>query len=65
MSERQTIYELIERARRHVMTDQEREAQRRSFAYSNAHLDNPAITRADIDHAAEMLAGKAAAEEGR
>ena len=46
---------LIERARRHVTTDQEREAQIRSFAYGNTHLENPAITKADIDRASESL----------
>lgn len=36
---------LIERARTHVMTDGEREAQARSFAYGNAAIDNPDVTR--------------------
>lgn len=46
---------LIERARAHVMTQPEREAQTRSFAYGNTHLENQAITKADIDKAAESL----------
>lgn len=46
---------LIERARRHVMTEQERETQIRSFAYGNTHLENETITKADIDRAAETL----------
>lgn len=46
---------LIERARRHSMTDQEREAQIRSFAYGNTHLENGTITKADIDKAADSL----------
>jgi hypothetical protein len=46
---------LIERARRHVTTEQEREAQIRSFAYGNTHLENESITRADIDRAAESI----------
>ena len=46
---------LIERARRHVTTEEEREAQIRSFAYGNTHLENAAITKADIDRAADSL----------
>jgi hypothetical protein len=46
---------LIERARRHTTTEQEREAQIRSFAYGNTRLENEAITKADIDRAAESL----------
>ena len=46
---------LIERARSHVMTEPEREAQIRSFAYGNTHLENETITKADIDRAAETL----------
>lgn len=39
----------------------EREAQRRSFAYGNAHLDNPAITREMIEEASDSLLSKAQA----
>ena len=46
---------LIERARRHVTTEQEREDQIRSFAYGNTRLENDSITRADIDKAAESV----------
>lgn len=35
------------------MTPEQREEQRRSFAFGNANLDNPAITREMIDDAAE------------
>ncbi len=37
------------------MTPEEREEQRRSFAYGNVAIDNPTITRANIDTAAERL----------
>ena len=37
------------------MTDHEREAQRRSFAYGNTHIGNPRITRETVDQAAEAL----------
>ena len=38
------------------MTPEEREEQRRSFAYGNAALSNPNITREMVDDAAERLA---------
>jgi hypothetical protein len=38
-----------------AMTDEEKEAQRRSFAYGNLAIENPDITREDIDRAAERL----------
>ena len=46
---------LIERARTVMMTPEQEEEQRRSFAYGNTHIENPLITRATIDEAAEKL----------
>lgn len=46
------LNKLIDDARDHVMTDEEREAQRRSFAYGNVHLHNPLVTRQMIDEVA-------------
>lgn len=46
---------LIERARSIEMTPAEREEQRRSFAYGNANIENPAVTRDVIDKAAAAL----------
>ena len=37
------------------MTPDQREQQRRSFAYGNVHLHNGAVTREDVDRAAEEL----------
>lgn len=37
------------------MTEEEREAQRRSFAYGNAKLHNPSITRELVDEVANNL----------
>ncbi len=37
------------------MPMEEREAQRRSFAFGNTHFENPLITRDMIDRAAERL----------
>jgi hypothetical protein len=38
------------------VSPEEREAQRRSFAYGNTHIENERITRKSIDEAAEKLA---------
>lgn len=40
------------------MTDEDRERQRRSFAYGNLKIGHPDVKREDIDRAAEALAGK-------
>lgn len=44
--------EMIEKARQYTMTSEEREAQRRSFAYGNVAIDNPNVTREHINAAA-------------
>ena len=49
------LEKLIEEARKHKITPEERDAQVRSFAYGNAHLENSAITRAGIDEAMDAL----------
>jgi hypothetical protein len=46
---------LIEEARKHNVTPEERDAQVRSFAYGNTHFENPAITRANVDEAMDAL----------
>jgi hypothetical protein len=46
---------LIELAKKHQMTDEERSAQVRSFAYGNTHFENESITKADIDKAMDTL----------
>jgi len=48
----ENLKELIEMARRHQVTPEEREAQVRSFAYGNTHFENQTITKEDIDKAA-------------
>jgi hypothetical protein len=35
------------------MTPEEQEAQRRSFAYGNAHIENERVTREMVDDAAD------------
>lgn len=51
----ESLEDLIERARHVQMTPTQKEEQRRSFAYGNAHMHNPSITREDIDRAADAL----------
>ena len=45
----------LKKARHHTMTDSERELQRRSFAYGNAKLSNPHVTRQMVDDAANKF----------
>ena len=46
---------LLEKAKRVQMTSDEREEQRRSFAYGNTKIENERITREMIDQAADRL----------
>ena len=52
---KQHLEYLIEQARKHKITLEERAAQVRSFAYGNTHFENQAITKADIDLAMTKL----------
>jgi len=45
----------LEDAKRYEMSSNEKEEQRRSFAYGNAHLENEDVTRETVDKAAEKL----------
>jgi len=49
------LQRLIDAARRHPFTEDEREAQRRSFAYGNTKIENDLITREMIDEADERI----------
>lgn len=49
------LEKLLELARKHEITPEERDAQVRSFAYGNTHFENEAITKADIDNAMKSL----------
>ncbi|MEC3909646.1 hypothetical protein U5A82_03945 [Sphingobium sp. CR2-8] len=53
MSEHLTA--LMEAARGKAMSGAEKEAQRRSFAYGNAHIENERVTREMVAAAAEKL----------
>ena len=50
-----SLEELLEAARKIHVSDEDREKQRRSFAYGNAHIENERITRQSIDRAADLI----------
>jgi len=54
MTER--LQKLIDAARERPMSNSEREDQRRSFAYGNAHIENERVTKEMIAEAAERIA---------
>jgi hypothetical protein len=47
--------DLITAAKKVIPTPQQREEQRRSFAYGNTKIENPRITRETVDQEAEAL----------
>ncbi len=47
------LSKLLEESKKVQMTPEEREKQRRSFAYGNAKIENERITRRTINKAAE------------
>jgi hypothetical protein len=49
------LQELLDEARKNVSTSQEKEEQRRSFAYGNTKIENSRITRETVDQEAESL----------
>jgi hypothetical protein len=49
------LQKLIEAARFHTMSPEERQAQRRSFAYGNTKIENDRITREMVDAQDELL----------
>lgn len=53
------LNKLLEAARSIPFSDAQREQQRRSFAYGNAHIENPRVTRQTVDEQAEKLKSKA------
>lgn len=53
------LQKLLDAALRVPFTDEEREAQRRSFAYGNTKIENDHITRDMIDEQDEMLKAEA------
>jgi len=55
------IQKLIDAAKGRVFTPEDREAQRRSFAYGNTRIENPRITRQTVEQEAEKLKAQAKA----
>jgi hypothetical protein len=49
------LQQLLEKARENAPTPEEKEEQRRSFAYGNTKIENPRITREMVDKAADDL----------
>jgi hypothetical protein len=50
-----TLEDLVEAGRKVQMTEQDQEAQRRSFVYGNTKIENETITRETVDEAAREL----------
>ena len=49
------LQDLLEAAKKVVPTPEEKEQQRRSFAYGNTKIENSRITREMVDRAAEAI----------
>lgn len=49
------LQRLIDASRDRPMSPAEQEAQRRSFAYGNAHIENDRVTRQMVDEAADKI----------
>jgi hypothetical protein len=49
------LTELLDAAKKADLTSEEKEAQRRSFAYGNTKIENDRITRELVDSEAERL----------
>lgn len=49
------LKELLDKAKKVVPTEEQKEEQRRSFAYGNTKIENSRITRETVDREAESL----------
>jgi hypothetical protein len=49
------LQKLLDQAKRVVPSTEEKEEQRRSFAYGNTKIENPRITREMVDREADAL----------
>jgi len=59
-----SLQKLIAMASKVRMSPQQREEQRRSFAYGSAKIENDRVTRAMVDEAAEKLRAEARKAHG-
>ena len=55
MPETTELNVLLDAAKHVVLTPEEKEEQRRSFAFGNTNIENPRITREMVDKEAEAL----------
>jgi hypothetical protein len=49
------LQQLIDAALQRPFSEDEREAQRRSFAYGNTHIENERVTREMVEELAEAM----------
>jgi len=49
------LQELLDAAKKVAMSPEQKEEQRRSFAYGNTKIENPRITRETVDEEADAL----------
>jgi hypothetical protein len=58
MATRKALVERIALARHQPMTEQQKQAQRQSFAFGNAGLENDRVTRRVVDEAVRRVSPK-------
>jgi hypothetical protein len=52
------LQQLLDAVKKLDVSPQQKEEQRRSFAFGNTNIENPRITRQTVDEEAEALKGK-------
>jgi len=52
------LQELLDAAKKLVVSPEQKEQQRRSFAFGNTNIENPRVTRETVEKEAEALKGK-------
>jgi hypothetical protein len=52
------LQQLLDAAKNFEFTPEQKEEQRRSFAFGNANIENPRVTREIVDQEAEALKEK-------
>lgn len=52
------LQQLLDAAKKVEITPEQKEEQRRSFAFGNANIENPRVTRKTVDEEAEALKEK-------
>lgn len=59
------LEELLEAGKNLVVTVEQKEEQRRSFAFGNTNIENSRVTRETVNKEAEALKGKVSCDGGR